>query len=274
VCPNGFFWHPVMDHCMETSTVVCPAGYQWSTSLLSCTTTSSGGTITTPPPDETPSCPADTYWHPVMNHCMSNVCPPGFQYDYTYVTCLQVAGPPPTGTLTVTPIPTTGTPVPTTPAPTGTPPPSCPDGYFWHPGMGHCMSNTCPPGLVFDAVTLYCALPGSDTPVPTSTATPTPTGTPPPSCPDGYFWHPGMGHCMSYDCPPGLVFDPVTLYCVLPGETPEPTATPAATPTPTPLPSCPDGYFWHPDMGHCMSNTCPPGLIFDPGTLYCVLPDP
>jgi hypothetical protein len=170
-----------------------------------------GGTIT-PAPNETPVCPDGTFWHPVMNHCMSNVCPAGFQFDYTYDTCLQVTRP----TTTTTPLPT-GTPVsPTlTPAPTGTPLPSCPDGYFWHPAMGHCMSNTCPPGLVLDLVTLYCVLPDSDT-----TPTPTPTATPPPadqpSCPDGYFWHPAMGHCMSTTCPPGLVLDLETLYCVLP----------------------------------------------------------
>jgi hypothetical protein len=76
---------------------------------------------------------------------------------------------------------------------------------------------------------------------------------------------------MSNTCPPGLVFNPDTLYCELPG-----TSEPAdeLTPTPTPTPSCPDGYFWHPAMGHCMSDTCPPGLIFDPETLFCVIPTP
>jgi len=173
-------------------------------------------------------------------------------------------------TTTTTPLPT-GTPVSTaTPAPTGTPLPSCPDGYFWHPDMGHCMSNTCPPGLVFDAVTLYCVLP-SATPPPTPTAT-TPPGDQP-SCPDGYFWHPAMGHCMSNTCPPGLVLDLVTLYCVLPDSDTTPTPTPTATPPPADQPSCPDGYFWHPAMGHCMSTTCPPGLVLDLETLYCVLPD-
>jgi hypothetical protein len=45
---------------------------------------------------------------------------------------------------------------------------------------------------------------------------PTPVGTPTPSCPGGYFWHPAMNHCMSEQCPPGLVFDRDTLFCVLP----------------------------------------------------------
>jgi hypothetical protein len=82
-----------------------------------------------------------------------------------------------------------------------------------------------------------------------------------------------MGHCMSETCPPGLELDPETLYCVLPG-TPEPTATPTSTPAVdvTPAPSCPSGYFWHPSMGHCMSETCPPGLVRDAETLYCILP--
>ncbi len=306
VCPNGFFWHPVMDHCMETAEVVCPAGYQWSTALLSCTTTSSGGTVSTPPPNVTPVCPIDSFWHPVMNHCMSTVCPPGFQFDFTYETCLQV-GPVPTTTPTATPTPpVTPTPppgescpegyfwnpakghcdstscpeglvfdfdilycvLPETPTPTSTPPPSCPDGYFWHPAMGHCMNNECPPGLEFDPVTLFCVLPGS-----TETPEPTPTSTPPPSCPDGYFWHPAMGHCMNNECPPGLEFDPVTLFCVLPGETSEPTETPTVTPTPTPLYDlCPEGYFWNPAKGHCDSRECPPGLVFDMELLYCVFP--
>ena len=85
---------------------VCPAGYQWSTSLLSCTATSSNGTITTPSPSETPACPDGSFWHPTMAHCMSTVCPPGFEFDYTVETCVQVARP------TSTPLPS-GTPVAT-----------------------------------------------------------------------------------------------------------------------------------------------------------------
>ena len=306
VCPNGFFWHPVMDHCMETSEVVCPAGYQWSTALLSCTTTSPTGTVSTPPPNQTPVCPADSFWHPVMNHCMSTVCPAGFQFDFTYETCLQV-GPIPTSTPTATPTPiVTPTPPPGESCPDGyfwnpakghcdskscpdglifdwdvlycvippatpTPPPSCPAGYFWHPAMGHCMSDTCPPGLEFDPVTLFCVLPGqtsepTETPVPPPTATPTPLYD---TCPDGYYWNPNKGHCDSQECPPPLIFDNESLYCVFPS-----TATPTPVPTdaPTPEPSCPSGYFWHPAMGHCMSEICPPGLVFDRDTLYCVLP--
>jgi len=106
---------------------------------------------------------------------------------------------------------------------------------------------------------------------------------PTPDCPDGYFWHPAMGHCMSTTCPPGLVWDSDGLYCVFPSTgTPYATrtATPAATPaaeasptaTPDATPSCPAGYFWHPAMGHCMSTTCPPGLVWDEDGLYCVFP--
>jgi len=64
----------------------------------------------------------------------------------------------------------------------------------------------------------------NETPIP---LTPTRTPTPPPgeSCPDGYYWNPAKGHCDSRECPPGLVFDEVTLYCVLPTTTPAPTAT-------------------------------------------------
>jgi hypothetical protein len=134
------------------------------------------------------------------------------------------------------------------------------------------MSNECPPGLVFDYETLFCVLPGETTPTPMPTATPTPDN----RCPEGFYWNPAKGHCDSRECPPGLVFDDATLYCVPenPVATPTPTPTPTAVPTATPTaaPQCPGGYFWHPAMGHCMSNECPPGLVFDYDTLFCVLP--
>ena len=49
-------------------------------------------------------------------------------------------------------------------------------------------------------------------------------------------------------------------------------ALPTATPTPVPADICPDGYYWNPAKGHCDSRECPPGLVFDEETLYCVLP--
>jgi hypothetical protein len=327
VCPIGYFWHPVMVHCMETATVSCPVGYVWNTALLSCVTTAPNGSVSTPPPNQTPQCPPDSFWHPVMVHCMSTVCPPGFAFDFTYETCLQTG---PLPTQTPTPQPSTPTPPPgencpdgyywnpakghcdstacpdglvfdwdllycVIPPPTPTPTPSCPEGFFWHPAMGHCMNEECPPGLVFDPVTLFCVFPGeeqtpTETPVPpTETPVPpTPTSSPPPvtptpppgeSCPPGYFWNPNKGHCDSAQCPPGFVFDWVLLYCI--PAPPEPTAPPTETPppptpeptdVPTPTPSCPEGFFWHPAMGHCMSDECPPGLVFDPATLFCVFP--
>jgi hypothetical protein len=72
---------------------------------------------------------------------------------------------------------------------------------------------------------------------------PTPTPTPGPLCPDGYYWNPSKGHCDSHECPPGLVFDPVLLYCVLP-LTPAPTATNTPSPGSTPVQHEP--IYYHP----------------------------
>ncbi len=38
--------------------------------------------------------------------------------------------------------------------------------------------------------------------------------------------------------------------------------------------SCPDGFIYHPDSGHCEATTCIEGLTFNFQSLYCeVLPD-
>jgi hypothetical protein len=169
---------------------------------------------------------------------MSDECPPGLVFDPMTLFC-------------VLPEPTTPTETPTA---TPTPDDRCPEGFFWNPNKGHCDSRECPPALVFDEELLYCVIPPTPSPTPVDQ-----------SCPEGFFWHPAMGHCMSNECPPGLVFDPVTLFCVLP----EP-APPVETPTATPEPSCPEGFFWNPNKGHCDSRECPPGFVFDKALLYCV----
>lgn len=290
-CPEGTFWHPDMGHCMIPATPgdgaaavpICPTDYAWSASDARCVavSVSSGPSVTESeqngPSTTTPACPSGTVWHEAMGQCMSTVCPAGYQWDASNFTCRQVLAPN------------------ETPAPNATP--ACPSGTFWHPTMDHCMPTSCPTGYQWDWTYLTClqvagpppatstpAPVPSQTPQPTPTPigpTPTPAGptpTPLPSCPDGYFWHPSMGHCMPTTCPPGLVLNWDTGYCDLPEnvtQTPPATATepPAAstTPTPTPRPSCPDGYFWHPAMGHCMSTTCPPGLVLN-AELYCDLP--
>jgi len=284
-CPEGFVWHELMGHCMtpeqaaeydrllaETgevpvATPVCPAGYAWTETVRACVSTA-GGTDG-PPQVVQPSCPEGFYWHVDMLHCMSNAllepqdCPTGYVWDADVLYC--------------TPVNVTGP----TPPPNATP--VCPTGTYWHPDMNHCMpdEDSCPIGWDYNPANGYCSPPPTEPPPPTATPPPNTTPTPPPSvtpeptpsCPDGFFWHPAMGHCMSTTCPPPLVFNPDTLYCELPG-TPPPTETPTSTPEPTvePTPSCPDGFFWHPAMGHCMSTTCPPPLVFNPDTLYCELP--
>ena len=126
--------------------------------------------------------------------------------------------------------------------------------------MGHCMSYECPPGLVFDPVTLYCVLPDPD-----ATPTPTPHRRPAHASPS----HPARtailepSRATAIRAMLGTWYWAAVLYCYS-----DPTPTPRAAVSQ----SCPDGYFWHPAMGHCMSYECPPGLVFDPGTLYCVLP--
>jgi hypothetical protein len=273
-CPPDTFWLAATQQC------------------LSVTADANGNrAVATPvPAGSTPVCPANTYWHDVMKHCMPNTCPAGFVYNYDRVVCDPLPG---------SAQPTS---IPGGPSPT----PVCPVGTFWHPVMNHCMSTVCPIGYQWDATSLICvqsggptpvptatpALPPGETPSPTPSISPTPTAVPTPLCPAGYFWHPVMGHCMSNTCPPGLVFNYTTLYCELPSTgtppatvTPAPTATPTptltpapsptatiASPTPVPTPLCPAGYFWHPVMGHCMSNVCPPGLVFNYNTLYCELP--
>ncbi len=276
-----------------TATPQCPPETFWlatTQQCLSLTADPNGNrAVATPvPAGATPVCPANTVWHPAGNHCLPTVCPPGFSFSFAEFACeFTASGTPPIGV-----------------APT----PACPDGTIWHPAGNHCLPTVCPKGYQFDFGLFECVqiANGSPTPVPTSTPTllpgetptptpsisPTSTPVPTPSCPDGYFWHPVMGHCMSYTCPPGLVFNPDTLFCELPSTgtpvvtatvTPTPTTTPTATATPSPTPTvgsptpvstplCPAGYFWHPVMGHCMSNTCPPGLVFNFDTLFCELP--
>ncbi len=223
VCPAGTIWHPANKHCMLTT---CPPGYVFNAALFVCdfALPATPGLSTGPAP--TPVCPNGTFWHPVMSHCMSTVCPVGYEWSWSALTCLQLGATP-----TLEPGTTPTSPPGVSPTPTAAPTPTCPDGYFWHPAMGHCMSNTCPPPLVFNYTTLFCELPSTGTPSATSTPSPSPTPTAAsvtpapvstPTCPDGYFWHPAMGHCMSNTCPPGLVFDPVTLYCVLPTPSPTP----------------------------------------------------
>jgi hypothetical protein len=267
VCPPGTFWHEPTQRC------------------LSLTVDANGvPAVATPvPAGATPVCPAGTIWHPAGNHCLPTGCPAGSFFDAALFVCVGVA--PATPGLSTGPAPT----------------PVCPAGTFWHPTMNHCMSTVCPVGYEWSATALIClqiagpsptAVPTStptlepgSTPPPTPDVTPTPTGVPVPTCPDGYFWMPAMGHCMSNTCPSGLVWDQDHLYCVLPSTvettptatvTPTPTSTAQASATPIPVstPACPDGYFWHPAMGHCMSNTCPPGLVWDQDGLYCVLPSP
>jgi hypothetical protein len=234
VCPPNTVWHPAGVHCLST---VCPAGFSFNYALFECRQTASYTPVIGIAP--TPVCPPDTIWHPAGNHCLSTVCPVGYAFDAALFECVQAGGPTPVPTATPTLVPgetPTATPEvsPTnTPAPT----PACPEGYFWHPLMGHCMSNTCPPGLVFNYETLFCELPSTGTPVATVTTTSTPTMT----------------------------------------STPTRTATPTATPTgqsdtPVPTPSCPKGYFWNPMKGHCDSTECPTPLIWDPVNLYCILP--
>jgi hypothetical protein len=231
VCPAGTIWHPAGNHCLPTT---CPAGSFFNAALFVCVGVAPATPGLSTGPSPTPVCPDGTFWHPVMNHCMptlSVVCPIGYEWNTAALTCLQVAAPPtvvPTSTPTLEPGATPSPTAKVTPTPTPTPTsdvPSCPDGYFWHPAMGHCMSNTCPPGLVWDQGHLYCVLPttveATVTPATTpgaATATPIPVSTP--ACPDGYFWHPAMGHCMSNTCPPGLVWDADHLYCVLPSPPP------------------------------------------------------
>jgi hypothetical protein len=262
VCPPGTFWHEPTERCVSL-TVDGSGNPAFATPL---------------PPGATPVCPAGTVWHPEGNHCLSTACPAGFAFNAALFVCELVA--PATPELSAGPAPT----------------PACPAGTVWHPAGNHCLSTACPAGFQFDAALFICAQVAGPTAVPTATPTlppgvtpsptpevpPTPTAGPTPTCPDGYFWHPAMGHCMSETCPPGLVWDADGLYCVLPTETPSttmtptPTATPSPTPeaTPGPTPACPTGYFWHPAMGHCMSTTCPPGLVWDGDGLYCVLPTP
>ena len=286
-CPTGTFWHPDMNHCMIPSATgdapapICPLGYAWSDGDARCEPLS----VTSDPSNTPPVCPDGTFWHQPMGHCMSVgaayggvvICPSDYFWHEAMGHCMA---------LGTEPDPTPGT------------APSCPSGTFWHEPMGHCMALAvepaptpgatpeCPDGTFWHEVMGHCMpLLPTPTPTPAPSQTPQPTAepvvttTPTPSCPDGYFWHPSMGHCMSNTCPPGLELNPDTLYCELPGtppptETPTAEATPTPTPgiTPTPLPSCPDGYFWHPLMGHCMSYDCPPGLVLDPVTGYCVLP--
>jgi hypothetical protein len=195
---------------------------------------------------------------------MSYDCPPPlvFNYETLYCELPSTPGPEPTDTpgSVVTPTPPPGQ--------------SCPDGYYWNPYKNHCDAAECPPPLVFDWDLLYCVPLDTPEPEPTDTPGPVVTPTPPPgqSCPDGYYWNPYKNHCDAAECPPPLVFDWDLLYCVVPS-TPEPEPTPVPTPTPDDdVPSCPEGYFWHPAMGHCMSPECPPPLVFDPKSLYCVLP--
>lgn len=250
-CPSGTVWHAAMDHCMPTA---CPAGFQWDAAAFTCRREAVAGPA--PGPVGGPACPDGTVWHPAMNHCMSTVCPAGFEWSAETFACQRVSAPEPPPVPTSTPRPDEAPKA--TPAPDETP--ACPKGYFWHEAMGHCMSTGCPPPLVFDPGSLTCVLP------------PRPSPTPPDrTCPEGYFWHEDMGHCMSYECPPPLVFNPDSLYCEPPpdGEAPPIKSTPAA---PDEAPSCPEGYFWHEAMGHCMSTECPPLLVFDPDALYCALP--
>ena len=81
--------------------------------------------------------------------------------------------------------------------------------------------------------------------------TPTPTTIPGQECPKGYYWNPAKGHCDSRECPPGLVFDPETLYCVLPLTPLSPTATNTPSPPSGTIPvERPEIYYnpafwWH-----------------------------
>ena len=283
-CIEGLIWHDVMGHCMtqeaidalENGTAVCPERYSWQQETQTCVSLASPDA----PEVTVPTCPAGYYWHPAMVHCMALtvtapsepiVCEEGYFWHPQMGHCMAI---------TVGPAPEPGaTPV-------------CPSGTYWHPVMDHCMPDegVCPVGYDYNPATGYCAPPPTEppaaTPTPPPGATPppppsetpapgdSPTPSPTPECPAGYFWHPAMGHCMSETCPPPLVLNPDTLYCELPPE-PGPTATETPTPEPpaaTPTPECPAGYFWHPAMGHCMSETCPPPLVLNPDTLYCELP--
>jgi hypothetical protein len=198
-----------------TETPQCPPETFWlatTQQCLSLTADANGNrAVATPvPPGATPVCPANTIWHPAGNHCLPTVCPAGFAFNYAQFACERTVS----ATLEIGAAPT----------------PACPDGTIWHPAGNHCLSTVCPIGYLFDASLYECIQTSGPTPVPTSTPT------------------------------------------LLPGETPTPTPSISPTSTPVPTPMCPDGYFWHPVMGHCMSNTCPPGLVFNYVTLFCELP--
>jgi hypothetical protein len=297
-CPEGFIWHDVMGHCMTpeqaaqydailarggenpVATPICPTGYVWAQATSTCASTSTSTGSGGPPQVVQPTCPEGFFWHDVMVHCMSveflepQDCPEGYVWDFDVLYCLpNITGPGPTPPPNATPV--------------------CPTGTFWHVEMNHCMPgpDSCPVGWDYNPSNGYCQPPPtatpppftppppSTTPPPNTTPTPPPSVTPEPTpvCPAGYFWHPAMNHCMSDQCPPPLVFNYETLYCDLPGtpppsETPPPPATPSPEPTAAPTPECPAGYFWHPAMNHCMSDQCPPPLVFNYETLYCDLP--
>jgi hypothetical protein len=334
-CPAGSYWHPSMNHCMPNGTSpgtpvppgqptpVCPPGYYWHPSMNHCMPNNSAPTPTPPttgtpvPPTPTPVCPPGYFWHPSMNHCMPTSetaifitdpvdggtadtdfrvdvgvtnasldvdAPAGYHWHLTIDGVAQAGA---FGSFSVD----AGVMLEQGPHTVRVAlyrnsaddtvvashqltfialdePDACQYGSVYNPADQHCELWTCPAPWVFNWATLHC-----DLDMPTETPTPTATATATPSCPDGYVWHPAMGHCMNTTCPAPWVFNWETLYCELaevPTETPTPTPTPV--PTPEPTPSCPDGYIWHPAMGHCMNTTCPAPWVFNWDTLYCELP--